>query len=250
MRSRNILPLILFTGIPSILPAATITYVGATSGNEVARWRTDSVGKSFDLDGDNVYGSFGATNWRETSVGGQAAGSNVLGFWAGNAGSQHVKGVYDDIDSLLSANSTVDAGITLNRFTIEFTGVDADYANKIVRIGVMQGVLGAGEIAKDYDKILKVTEVDSAGASIDGGGASGVVSVRGGAADTLNHIDMLFFDISNINAGDRFEIEAPNNPVLPGYNSAFSLDMVAVPEPSTSSLFALAGMSVILRRKR
>ena len=112
---------------------------------------------------------------------------------------------------------------------------------------------GGGEAAKDFGKRLTVIEVDTDGNEVSGGGNSGEISIRGGAVDTVGNVDMLFFDISGVEAGDRFEVYS-ENPLdanaIQGYNSAFSIDMVAVPEPSSSSLLALAGMSVILRRKR
>ena len=252
MKHTQLLCLSALLAVPGSLSAATITYAGAISGNEVARWRTDSVAKSFDLDGDNVYGSFGAVNWVDGDVGGSTV-STDLGFSVVSAGAQYQQAAYDDIDSLSSPGTMTDAGISLQRFTIVFKGLDADYTNQVLRLGVMQGVLGGGEAAKDFGKRLTVIEVDTDGNEVSGGGNSGEISIRGGAVETVGNVDMLFFDISGVEAGDRFEVYS-ENPLdanaIQGYNSAFSIDMVAVPEPSSSSLLALAGMSVILRRKR
>lgn len=86
--------------------------------------------------------------------------------------------------------------------------------------------------------------------TLGGSGDSGIISVRLGAAG--NGVpEMYFFDLTNVTAGDRFQIQAFNDvggPVTQfDYLGPVSFDVI--PEPSTALLGAL-GLLALLRRRR
>lgn len=226
--------------------AATVVSFGSISGTEVNEWRTAGTGKSADIDGDNVYGTFGSVQWTVAGLNEHPGGSTNPG-WSYQGGSSQfsIPG-----SATLDANhggGDVQSSIMLTTFTFELTGVPSTYAGMTVRIGVMQDMLGSGEWAADQNKGLRVVQ------TVGGSGDSGIVSVRGGGS--ANGVpEMYFFDITGVNPGDRFEIQGLNNvsgagATQSGYLGPVSWDLVAVPEPS-SAVLAVFGLAMLRRRVR
>jgi hypothetical protein len=225
--------------------AATIAYVNNVVGNEVTDWRTTSTNKSLDIDGDNFYGTYAAVNWTQGATNEQGGAPSTPGWAYIAGGGQFTNAGFTDIDHITNFPTDGDAGIITDSFTFELTGTASTYLGQTVRIGVMQDMLSAGERAADTFKGLQF--VQTAGA---GSGNSGIISVRAGAAGD-GVPEMYFFDITNVTAGDRFQILALNDvggsATQAGYLGPISFDVV--PEPSTALLSAL-GLLALLRRRR
>ena len=158
-----------------------------------------------DIDDDDVYGStLGAVHITVSGFNQNSAGSSDFGWAWHGAGSQHSYASYVDIDHITNAPTDADAGIALGHLNFELTGTADQYADRTVRVGVMQDLLGSGEWAADINKGLSITQ------TVGGVSYSGVISVRsGGAGDGLP--EMYFFDVTDINPGDRFKVQGINN---------------------------------------
>jgi sugar lactone lactonase YvrE len=216
---------IAFTRLPA--GAATVTYSGTTTGIEVNNWRVSATPKSLDVDGDNVYGTWGAVNWTHNSY-----LQNVT--WTfGSSGAQSANPGNALITDLLSPTSNVTAGIALSGFTFTVQGAGPDYSGMTLRVGVMEDVLDPTNWASDTFKGLEVKQVN-------GSGDSGVVPLRGGGSGTGKPA-MYFYDIYPVQPGQTFSILAPNNvggtSGNAGYLSAVSFDLAMVAQaqyfPST-----------------
>lgn len=254
--------------VPAGVQADNITFVGVASdtqgytstqaaAGEVTSWRTSSVAKTYQLNGNNVYGStLGAVDFVTGAVNIQTAGSGVFG-WSYDApgGTQYNKGPagvsYTTIDNPAASpnyvNGTAAAGIDVPSLTFGLEGTQADYTGKVVRVGIMQNVLDPAEQTLDTGKTIQITG--------PGGSASPVESVTG----TDGVPNMYFFDITGITAGDQFTIRVTSNPNVPpgsgdgaaGYVGPVSWDIASVPEPATGGPLLLAGTAglLLLRRK-
>ncbi len=205
--------------------AALISFVGAVENQaQVNDWRTGSTPKTMDIDGDNIYGStLGAVHWTIAGVNQQAVNSGVFGWsYPGPGDAQFIAAAYANVDHVAAAPADADAGIQLNQFTFQLTGQPSQYAGKVVRVGIMQDVLGAGENAADQFKGLRL--IQTAG----GNGATAIIPLRAGASGN-GQPDMYFFDIVGVNPGDVFQIIAPNNvgggPTQSGYVGPVSWDI-------------------------
>lgn len=227
--------------------AATITTAGSISGTEVNDWRTAGTAKTADIDGDNVYGTYGSVQWLVAGLNEHPMGSSNSGWAYAGSGTQFsIPG-----SAVLDRNTggpDVQSTIALNNFTFELTGVPSTYAGMTVRVGIMQDMLSSAEWNADVFKGLRIVQ------TVGGSGDSGIVSVRGGAIG--NGVpEMYFFDITGVNAGDRFRIDGLNNiggttGSQPGYLGPVSFDLLAVPEPGSAVLGALGFMLLIRRRSR
>jgi sugar lactone lactonase YvrE len=209
---------IAFTRLPA--GSATITYSGNATGAEVGNWRTSAVKKSRDLDGDNVYGTWGAVDWTHNSY---LEGAH----WSfSSSGAQSTNSIYALIDDLPSGASSTTAGIALNGFTFTAQGAESDYSGNTLRVGVIEDVLDPAGQAADTFKALQVKQVN-------GSGDSGVIPLRGGGPGTGKPA-MYFFDIYPVHPGESFSILAPNNAGgtsgNAGYLSAVSFDLAKVPQ--------------------
>jgi len=241
------LPLAVASGIlgfAASASAAQITVAGIdVPAPQTTEWKTSTTPKTFDIDGDNIYGSLASINFTIAFPGAQALGSSTLGVGFVGSGPQFNQPEYADIDKVTGGPVDENAGLALNTFTFELTGTAEDYTGKTVRVGFMQDILGAGEQPADLGKTLELTQVAGIG-----GGASGIVPVRGLAAGD-GVPEFYFFDITGVVPGDRFTINSPN-PVgaVSGYISAGSFDLI--PEPSTAlALVTGIGMLSMLRRR-
>ena len=226
--------------------AVTITYVGSVEGTEVTDWRTSSTTKSFDVDGDNVYGTFGAIHFTVASENIHPTGSTNPGFsYINTTGGQFTNAGYSDVDHITNAPTNTDAGLKSRSFRFSLTGDANTYVDQRVRIGIMNDILAPTEYAADNLKALRVVGVNTTG-------NSGDISLRGGAAG--NGVpEMYFFDITGMSAGDQFEIIGSINGVDFGtgaYVGPVSFDIVEVPEPSGVLLCGLAVTAGLITRRR
>jgi hypothetical protein len=115
-------------------------------------------------------------------------------------------------------------------------------------IGTVADRLNSAEWAAEANNGCQTVE------TIDGSGDSGIISLRsGGSGDGTP--EMYFFDLTNVNSGDRFIINALNNvsgagATQAGYLGPVSFDLfTTIPEPS-ATLFGAIGFLALLKRKR
>ncbi len=218
--------------------ALAISYVGTLyDSTEVTSWRTSSVTKSLDIDGNSVYGSMAAVNWQDGSTGENPAAGP--GWHYVSSGGPYRNSGYADIDPITSGT---DAGIALGGFTFTLTGTDADYAGKTIRVGVMAGVIG-GECATNYGFTYKLVSASD---------ATVYAQTTTDSTKTANTSpDMVFFDITGATAGAQFSILASGGTGNP-HLGAVSWDIASVPEPSSLTLLSagLVGLFAYVWRKR
>lgn len=111
----------------------------------------------------------------------------------------------------------------------------------------MHGVLGALTDLLDVGMSIQLQQVS-------GGGDSGQVSLRGGAAPAAGTSYMSFFDLEGVQAGDQFKFSASSNTNVTGYMGAVSIDVGAVavasvPEPHSLLFLAISGTLGFIRRR-
>jgi hypothetical protein len=239
-----------FVASTGALRAANVAFVGFTEGTEVSDWLTPSTPKTFDIDGDNRYGSsIGAVHWAVIGHQEQPAGSPALGWaYLGETSfGQFRNPAYASVDDLSNPSVKSAAGIAAvqnpGQFTFELTGLPSDYVGRTVRVGVMADILTQPEWAADVEKTFQVVQ------TVGGAGDSGVIPLRGGdAAD--GQPEMYFFDLTGVTSGDRFSIvtTGPSGGQA-GYLGPVSWDISAVPEPS-SFVLVLVGTMFALRRAK
>ena len=230
--------------------AASITYVGSVENSTVNEWRTTSVAKPLDLDGDNLYGTLGAVHWTVTGANQQPSGSPVAGWtYLGEVSfGQFRNPDYAVIDNLALPGTDTQGGIAAvqspGAFTFEMTGTAATYAGKTLRIGIMADILGPTEWAADAGKAYQLDQL------VGGTGTSGSIPLRAGAPAN-GQPEMYFFDVTGVNPGDTFRITAfPSPGGFPGYIGPVSWDLYTpIPEPSVALLGGAAALGLLRRRR-
>ncbi len=189
--------------------AATINYVGSlTNSTETVNWLTPATTKTFDADSDNKYGSYCVINWVEPNAGTYSPGSIS---WAGS-GPQFRQPEYPKINDVAdAAQGNVGPGALVNNsptntnvgITLDFNTfqVNEDLTGKILRVGVVNDVLGSAEWPNEKYNGVFIRQVV-------GGDAKSQMA----AWPTPNgQPDMVFFDIVDAHVGDQFEIRDLKN---------------------------------------
>lgn len=231
--------------------AASIGFVGSVENSSVNEWRTATTPKPLDIDGDNIFGSFGAVHWTVAGLNEFPAASASPGWhYAGETTfGQYRNPDYAIIDNPVTPGTDITAGIGAvqfpGTFTFEMTGTPETYAGRTLRIGIMADILGPGEWAADSGKSYSLSQISG------GTSDSGPITLRAGAPGN-GQPELYFFDITGVNPGDVFRITAfPNLVGFPGYIGPVTWDLSSpIPEPSTSFLAAAAASSILLRRRR
>jgi len=217
--------------------AATINFAGVINddaGSEITQWKTAATTKTLDPDGDNVYGTAGSifytvgTYGTAATFGGLAPGNRQVGPY-GYVSVDHPDGVSADIQVRTTTN---DAGGQANH-DMAYFDITAS-APLHVRVGITADGLDGAQFSP---------------ASI---GLRQIIGGTDSAEHTLtavnNTVDMVFFDVLNVSAGDRFAVFADSGTGNFATHSFVSLD--EVPEPATMGLLAMGGLGVLLRRRR
>jgi hypothetical protein len=205
--------------------ASTIHYVGTlTNSTETVNWLTPTTVKTYDIDGDNKYGSFVGIYF--TIYGNYSADTITYA----SSGGQYLQPEYPLINDLRDAcqgNAGVGALVnnapTNKQASIALTShtfnVPPDLTGKTLRMGVMSDCLGAAETASDIRKALVVVQ------TIGGTARSVIVPVP----DANRQPDMTFFDIVDAQAGDQYSAIQLRTlgafSPLSGYVGAISWDM-------------------------
>ena len=218
--------------VPVAAFGATVTYVGSDIDSGAADWRTASVAKPLDLDGDNIYGTYCAVEW---GLHGSYTPEAIS--YAGDGWQYGGREGYANIDLL--TDPVVD----------RFPGIVGDFhtfligteAPGVIRVGVMHDVLGADETEMDTPLVYTLSH---------DGDESVTASVTTEQGNMIP--DIYFFDIAGAVAGETYTVTFVDDPSdgdrqIGLYASSFTWD--AVPEPATFVLFGM-GSLMLSRRKR
>lgn len=243
--------------------AATVTSVGAQlnvgvpnangSPGSAAGWRTASVTKTLDIDGDNIYGSLGYVLFNPHTF--------------GNSGSGQGSPLENANQSLPSYLSVAATGATLS-YSGDYTTID-DPANPAGaplwsgiaynpsvsaggEIGLFSVTFGAGTPALATFRLgIFVDNI----APVDGSPFGLRVTGAGGDSDLVNKAqatqvnNYYFFDLENVVAGDVFSIITRRAGSGTGAVGIGGLTFDAIPEPATA-LLLLGALSALAQGRR
>ncbi len=216
---------LLALGICGIARAATINYVGSLINSvETTSWLTPTTPKTYDVDGDNKYGTFGGLYWGEyTNYSGGTI--SFVGISNTNNAIDTFGGLYAQLDSLSdAAQGNTGAGALVNNSPVQSTSqhlrlttgntsgtsgwvightfqVNSNLTGKTLRVGIM---------TDDYGQSLAFAPQQDSGkglwiAQTAGGSVTSLVAPAP-AGDANRVPDMMFFDIVNAQAGDQYTI--------------------------------------------
>jgi hypothetical protein len=227
--------------------AAVVAYVGSQLNFEsrtddpAVGWRNATTTKTFDIDGDNIFGTDGYQTMGNstaslpgyiTSVAITAPNSNggfvVLDNPANPLGADiSNSGVWHDNNSFGSGYGSL--------FSITFGAVvPSDQTTRITMFFDTYNASG--------NQTYRVTQTV-------GGSGTAVSPTLIWATDG---IDAASFDLSNVASGDVFIVES-NSPAGFSHAGAVTFDSItiaAIPEPSSTALLGLGGLALLLRRRR
>ncbi|BDS07209.1 hypothetical protein NT6N_22490 [Oceaniferula spumae] len=257
--------------------AISVTAVGDGTGydilgdgsatNEATAYRSTGVVKTFDNNGDNVYGTNGVFVFGDgtTNNNGQPFGLNTqvgLTYTSVTSGADVTSVATDPIQGPMD-DPTQPIGVTVSDFgfvgfatvpsggagnwgeVLEFT-ITADMP-QLFRIGLIAGTQAAANGRWDPTG-LRITDGEgNAFASVTGLENAGTGG--DGAADRATP-NWVFFDVDLDGAtSGKFGIETQQRLSTQGGGfTGFTID--AVPEPSTTALLGLGGLALIMRRRK
>lgn len=268
--TQNITSKLLLLALPTVLPLAqvasqSITYAGADTTTQSA-WRTSTVSKPLDPDGNNIYGSEGYLLFKTT---GGFAGANpfdavdnslpsylsLTGDAAYTMFSLNFPG-FSDIDDPNAPASTVDSGSagigegsTLPSQGFEASMFDLTFSSGIPSAGVRIGVL-ANNSDDDNPAALRF-ELDGSGGTI-----TASATVTPAANGTANPpAQWFFFDVVGMSSGDVISFFATDGNLGGAMDQqeikgigGFTVDVV--PEPSSAALLMGLGAAALLLSRR
>ena len=223
--------------LPAGIQAATITFAGVVnddSGSEISEWKTASTVKSLDGDGDNVYGTLAHLFYRIEFKGQNTlytfnSSDRQVGPFAGYAVVDHPDGVSLDTQVRTTTN---DAAGLADEVMFTFTALEGSPGN--VRIGIATDGLNGAQFSP---------------ASI------GLRQVAGSSAEhTLtsvnNTLDMVFFDVTGVLAGDQFEVFGDSGSGNFATHQIVTWDTLTIPEPGSCLLLSLSFLLISIKRRR
>lgn len=256
---------------PVLFAVPIVTAVGADT-NEPG-FRSTSVVKSLDADGDNIYGTLGNSFW------GTSIGLNVgtMPAWAtigteitpstpgtliiyGN-GANSVPGPYATGDNPNLTGATVaDIGLgiigkggrtpasAVNLFEVQITSLTGAPTN-----GIRFGIAVAGT-AEPPSSLVLVSFNPGADGNLGGVGANAdsVDSFATLPVVVTDYVDpdFYFFDVDELYVGQWLVIQGAANAFGSAFISGITIDAIPIPEPNSLSLLAFGMVAMFLFRKR
>ncbi|MCE5325555.1 MAG: PEP-CTERM sorting domain-containing protein [Planctomycetaceae bacterium] len=226
--------------------AATIDYVGADIDGTQAAWRTTSVAKPLDADGDNVYGTAGylmpMNSYHPGGMPPEAYYNTATEPYRLNPSFATLEWAQDWSGSFSDWGEwprSMDNPVSGGSFT--YGGMYGVSPQDFVRVTLTSagsfrlGVWIDGQNGGEYATALTVRTSDN---SVTGTSAT---------ADANNVIDWYFWDVTGA-AGDVFLVTATKS--SGGWVDLGGITIDAIPEPATMSLLVLGGVAALVRRKR
>lgn len=243
--------------------SAAISYFNHLANNpndfEVGRWSRSTTIKTYDLDGDNVYGSDGYVLMNTSNAGslvGVLASSlesapsytTAISYTGAGAGAS---GSFNGAENVLNPGATAAVNLGYAGYTgpagaaiplqelFTYTMNRDMTGGETIRLGIITDSL-SGELR------VGITEL-----RVVAGGLSADATV--GAWNRTAGVDMYFFDITGLSNGDEIEIWGANsNTAGANFNLATigAVTFDSVPELSTAALLGLGCLAWFRRRSR
>jgi hypothetical protein len=213
--------------------AATVAFAGVINndaGSEITQWKTVSTTKTLDADGDNEYGTLA-----HLFYGIEFKGQNTLYSFDGSDSQVGPFGGYATVDSpnggadVQVRTTTNGGGGGSDDVMFTFTALVGSPAS--VRIGIATDGLNDGGYSSATIGLRQV-------------GGSSFEYTMTNANTTL---EMVFFDVTGITAGNQFEVFADAGAY--GYTTHQFITWDVIPEPSAALLGGLGALALLRRRR-
>ncbi len=228
--------------------AATIAFVnsGVPDTTTLDAWRTSSVVKTLDADGNNVYGSDGYYM-------AGAAGITVPVYlqsvalsastWGGDAS-------YAVIDNPSNVPNNVSSGLFFRTNTfgtvISFTVSSTLVGSKSFRVGILDNNQGHSFLDSSGLTPDSIAVNQTAG----GSATSGTLDSSSTPTPSLARAHWIFFDINGAVANDAFAISIGSDGAPFTQSGIGGLTFDTIPEPTSVGLLGIGMMGLLVRRRR
>jgi hypothetical protein len=260
----HFLAILAWVGLTHGAPAAIVSLAGSDL-NAGPTWRTASVSKPLDLNGDDIYGSDGYLMFNTGFTG---SGFRFNGNWLSDASSD-----LPGYASVSPGPGGLDGSVTADNFSVidDPLNPGLDFrSGTIARGGMNPGdELGLLNItfSQDFDSTVRLGVLignadfgnPSALRLTQSGQPTNSVTVSTGSG-VVSQNNFFFFDLDNIAAGDTFVLYGTEDIGDDAYAPFTQLriggltfdDLVVIPEPSLATLvgFGLFVLRSALRRHR
>ena len=200
--------------------AAVIVPVGGIwddAGNEISQWRTATTPKTFDANGDNVYGSDAKLFYQVMGDYGTyiqyITSQTQVGPYGGYAVVDHPNDVSPDTQVRTTTSGSVAPGSVQNMFTFRISGSPPPLG---FRVGVAFDGLDGAQYSPQAIRLTQTT----------GGSATASFDVEPYRNNTL---DMVFFDVTEAQVGDRFTVQGVAGPGGYATHQFVTWDSITVP---------------------
>ena len=243
------------------LTQAAISFVGSLENNpntfEIGRWSRASVAKSFDIDGNNLYGTDGYALMNTSNSSAQAGplASIVQSAPSYTSGIAYTAASVGFSSSFNGAEDVLNPGDT-GTLNLGYAGVDSDPNIAVPLQEVFAYTLNRDMATGETFRVGII--LDSLADTQIGANALRMVAGANQADATLvpgsrtGSMDMYFFDVTGLTNGEEIQIWLGKESTG-GINAAtmggVMFDSITVPEPSIGLLCGLAGFGLIRRRR-
>jgi hypothetical protein len=233
--NKVLIPSLALALLPLTSNAATVAFAGVINddaSSEISEWKTTATIKTLDGDGDNEYGTlahlfYGVIFKGQDTLYSFDGSDSQVGPFGGYAVVDHPDGVSADTQVRTTTNG---AAGDANRVMFTFTALAGSPAN--VRIGIATDGLDGANFSPASIGLRQV------------GGSTAEHSLT----SVNSTLDMVFFDVTGINGGDQFQVFGDSG--AGGFATHSFVTWDVIPEPATTGMLALAGLAMILRRRR
>lgn len=228
--------------------AATISFVnsGVPDTTTLDAWRTSSVVKTMDADGNNVYGSDGYYMAGPVGVTVPTYLQSVS-LSATNYGGD---GNYAVIDSPSNVPNNVNSGLFFRTNTfdtvISFTVSSTLVGSKSFRVGILNN--NQGHSSNDNSGLTP--DFIAVNQTSGGSATSGTLDSSSTPTPFQARAHWIFFDISGAVANDTFAINIGSDGAPHNQTGIGGLTFDTIPEPTSIGLLGMGAMGLLVRRRR